>query len=327
MYLTRTEENVAGVDALAARLAPSGGGRVGLAALLDDLPHRARRTLAPGLGVRRALAWERSDRHDRTWFPQGVTNSYATDTDREVLLVAWYSSRGAGARVSFLDLAARRYRHVLLVEPTEDGDVRPVKVHAGGLVWQGPWLHVASTWRGLLTCRVEDVMLDPTEEHGYRYLLPVRFGYQAATDEGVARLRYSFLSLDRSGPEPALVAGEYGADGQTTRLARFPTDPATGLPAAGEDGTVRPADLGDAARARMQGGCRVGGVWYVTVSRGRRTPGDVYVGGLGAFTRYRWATPMGPEDLCHHPPTDLLWSVTEHPGRRWVFAMKRGWFR
>ena len=31
----------------------------------------------------------------------------------------------------------------------------------------------------------------------------------------------------------------------------------------------------------------------------------------------------GPEDIVYWPETDLLWSVSEHPGRRWVFAMNR----
>jgi hypothetical protein len=35
---------------------------------------------------------------------------------------------------------------------------------------------------------------------------------------------------------------------------------------------------------------------------------------------------MGPEDLCYHPPSGRFWSVSEHPGRRWVFAMDRASF-
>ncbi len=52
----------------------------------------------------------------------------------------------------------------------------------------------------------------------------------------------------------------------------------------------------------------------------------MYVGRPGAFRTYRWATPMGPEDICWDAATDLLWSVTEHPRRRWVYAMRRSWF-
>jgi hypothetical protein len=36
--------------------------------------------------------------------------------------------------------------------------------------------------------------------------------------------------------------------------------------------------------------------------------------------------PIGPEDISYWPSTDLLWSLTEHPGRRWFFSMRRGWF-
>jgi hypothetical protein len=30
---------------------------------------------------------------------------------------------------------------------------------------------------------------------------------------------------------------------------------------------------------------------------------------------------MGPEDLSYWPSRDELWSLSEHPHRRWVFAM------
>jgi hypothetical protein len=52
-------------------------------------------------------------------------------------------------------------------------------------------------------------------------------------------------------------------------------------------------------------------------------PGSVYVGRPGAFTRHRWAAPMGPEDIAYWPSADLLWSLSEHPRRRWVFAIPR----
>jgi len=49
----------------------------------------------------------------------------------------------------------------------------------------------------------------------------------------------------------------------------------------------------------------------------------VHVGRPGSLRQARLATPMGPEDLCFWPSEDLLWSVTEHPRRRWVYAMPR----
>jgi len=36
--------------------------------------------------------------------------------------------------------------------------------------------------------------------------------------------------------------------------------------------------------------------------------------------------PVGPEDVTYWPSTDLLWSLTEYPGRRFVFAIKRAQF-
>lgn len=329
LHLTRTEENTAAIDALAASLAPYGGGRVGLSGVLGDLDRKARRTLAPGLAVRRALTWSWADNADPTWYPQGIANSHRTGVDREVLLVSWYSKTGWGSRITVLDLESRRYRHVLLVEPVvRDGvaGVLPVAVHAGGLVWQAGNLHVAATRRGFLTFKLDDLLHDPSNRHGSHYLLPVRFAYQATAAEGLELLRYSFLALDRSGPGPALVVGEYARRDQTRRLVRFALDEESGLLAADPSGISRALEVNEEGERQMQGVAVVDGTHYITVSQGTWSPGTVLVGRPGAFRRHRWATPMGPEDLTHHPPTDLLWSVTEHPYRRWVFAMKRSSF-
>ncbi|WP_182524126.1 hypothetical protein [Nocardioides dongkuii] len=331
VHLTRTDENVAEIDALASSLS----GRVGLAGVLADLDRRARRTWAPGRAVRRALTWEDRDRRDHEWWPQGITSSAEAgepDASGRLLVVSWYAKHAGGSRITVLDLDRRRYQHVLLVEPTLDADgtpgVRPLKVHAGGLVWHGPYLHVAATGRGLVTCRLDDIMRVPDgapyETFGHRYVLPVRFAYRAGTAEGHEKLRYSFVSLERS--EPALVVGEYGGGSQTRRLARYPVDPDSLLLAADEDRASYPPHLDEGGVARTQGAVVVDGRYYLTRSHGPWTPGSVYVGRPGAFRRHRWAAPMGPEDLTWWPSDDLLWSVSEHPGRRWVYAMPRRLF-
>ncbi len=337
VHLTRTEENVAEIDALAS-VVP----RVGVHALLDDLDRQGRRTFAPfpfllGRKVSQALTWNPVDRRDPLWWPQGISNSLRTDVERPTMAVSWYSKDGHGSRVSFFDLATRRYRHALLVEATlEDGvaGIRPLKVHAGGIVWHGPYLHVAATGRGFLTCRLDDVLRvgataqgkAAIETFGHEYVLPVRFAYKAVTDKGVEKLRYSFLTLDRSTSPESIVAGEYAVGDQTRRFARLPLDPGTGLLATDEDGLSRPL-VDDRGEARMQGVAVVDGRYYVTSSEGHHTPGTVHVGSPGAFRAHRWATPMGPEDLVHWPADatgpDRLWSVSEHPRRRWIFAMKR----
>ena len=353
MHLVRTDENVDEIDALAERL----GGRVGLPALLADLDRRARRTLAPGRAVHRALTWDAADRRDPRWWPQGIsTSADASDTEdvegRRMLVVSWYAKdlpgepgSQQGSRITFLDLETRRYRHVLLVVPGAQRRrpgpgaaararrrarlVRPLPAHRR----HRPRRHHLPV-DDLL--RVPDDALgdvgrlgledDRVSSFGYRYVLPVRFAYRAVTDDGLERLRYSFLSLDRSASTPQLVVGEYGNSCQTRRLARFPLDPETLFLAEGEDGVSRPVVLDDGGVVRTQGAAIARGRWYLTRSTGPWVPGSVYVGEPGAFRRYRWATPMGPEDIAWWPSTDLLWSVTEHPRRRWVYAMKRSWF-
>ncbi|MBD8870325.1 hypothetical protein [Nocardioides donggukensis] len=338
VHLRRSDENSREIEALAVLL----GGRVGLDGVLDDLNRRGRRAWgAFGRAVHRAVTWDAADRRDPHWWPQGIsTSADATDEEdlegRRVVLVSWYSKAGEGSRISFLDLDTLRYRHVLLVVPelAADGTVRlePLKVHAGGIVWCGPYLHVAATARGFMTCRMDDLMRVPDdragalETHGYRYLLPVRFTYRADADEGHERMRFSFLSIDRGADPPALVAGEYGRHRQTTRLARFPLDPRTLHLVAGDDGVSRPVLLDDGGVVQMQGAVVARGRYHVTASKGPWTPGSVYVGGPGAFRRFRWATPIGPEDVSYWPSRDQLWSVTEHPRRRWVFSMRRDWF-
>jgi hypothetical protein len=333
VHLRRVEGNAAAIDALASKL----GGRVGLEAVLGDLDRRGRRSIAPGLKARWAFTWDRDDRRTRRWWPQGIsTSADASDGDewlgRRLVMTTWYAKPRPdghhGARVSVIDLASLRYAHVLLVEPhlADDGtvSVAPVKVHAGGLVWRGHHLHVAATARGLVTFHLDDVLRVPDdaglETFGYRHVLPIRSVYEAVTDDGHERLRYSFISLDRSGSTPQLLAGEYARGRQSRRFVRFETGE-DGLLRAGDDGVARPLLLDESGLAQAQGAVTARGRLFVTTSHGPWTPGSLHAGAPGAWTRHRWATPMGPEDLSYWPSRDELWSLSEHPHRRWVFAM------
>ena len=353
VHLERTEENAAEIDALAEAL----GGRVGLDGVLGDLKWRARASLPGrvlGRAVSRAITWDAYDRRDRRWWPQGIsTSADASDTEdiggRRVLVTTWYSKvvdgTTHGSRVTFLDLDTLRYRHVLLVVPVLDEagrlELEPLKIHAGGVVWAGDHLHIAATAKGFVTVRLDDVMRVPGDDSrpdrlgydgdrvasfGYRYVLPLRFSYRARTEEGHTGLRYSFVSLDRRSEPPTMIAGEYARGRDTRRLARYHLDPGTWLLATGEDGFSRPIGVEDGGVVQMQGGVVAGGRYHVTVSRGPWAPGEVYVGQPGRLRRRRFATPMGPEDIAYWPSTDELWSLTEHPRRRWVFAMKRSFF-
>ncbi|GEP40368.1 hypothetical protein NPS01_40310 [Nocardioides psychrotolerans] len=349
LHLTRTEENVAAIDALAALL----GGRIGLETMLGDLDRRGRRGFAPGLKVHRSFTFDAADRRDERWWPQGISTSADASTSetiggRRIVAVSWYAKKlpgdesgNHGSRLTFFDLDTRRYRHVLLVVPTlEDGRLvlAPLRAHAGGIVWSGPYVHVAATAKGFHTCRLDDLLRvtddlagpasgigiedDRVSSHGYRYVLPVRFAYSAVAADGEERLRYSFMSLDRETTPPSLLVGEYARGKQTRRLARFALDPDTHLLSTAEDGLARPVLLDDGTR-RMQGAVMARGRLHVTTSEGPWGLGSLYVGPPGALRRHRWATPMGPEDITYWPSTDLLWSVSEHPRRRWIYAVRR----
>lgn len=285
MHLTRTDDHSAEVDALAAR----SGGRVGLAGVLDDLDRRLRRTWAPGLAVRRAWAWDRADSNDRSWWPQGVS----CGPEPRLLGVTWYAEAG-GSRLSILDLDARRYRHVRLVVPTADG-WEPLRVHAGGLAWHEGRVYVAGTRAGLWVCELDDVVRLDGE-----YLLPVR--HRLAPSEP---FRFSFVSASDAG----LLVGEYDNAGGPRRLA----DVSHG----GGEVTVH-----DAGVRRAQGAVHVRDRWFLTASHGPWRPGSLWSGSPGALRERRWATPMGPEDLAYDAARDVLWTVTEHPHRRWITQLR-----
>jgi hypothetical protein len=353
LHLTRTSENLSEIEALAGLL----GGRTGLPGLLGNLKYRAERSSVPrllGRAVDRAWRWNDYDSRDHRWWPQGISSSADAGDDetydgRRLLVTTWYAKdlgHGSyGSRVTFVDLDSLRYRHVLLVAPSLDDDgrlvLRPLRIHAGGLVWRGPYLHITATSRGFYTCHVDDVMRvegddarpdrfgveeDRVASYGHRYVLPVRFAYRARAEKGQSGLRFSFLSLDRSTSPPSLLAGEYGRGTQSTRLARFEMDEATSLLVPGDDDRVQPAWLDEAGVRQMQGAVTARRRYYITVSRGARWPGTVFVGTPGSLSKRSLAVPVGPEDISYWPSSDRLWSLTEHPGRRWFFSMRRGWF-
>jgi hypothetical protein len=293
MHLAHTDDLAAEVEALVS----SYGGRVGLGAVLGDLDRRLRRTVAPCLSRHRAWAWDTADRRDREWWPQGVSPG----PDPGILGVTWYAKAG-GSRLSVVDLRARRYRHVTLVRPTRDGH-QPLRVHAGGLAWSGSTLHVAATRAGLWVCDTGDVLRGRDG-----YVLPVR--HRLSVDPGDAEpLRFSFLSTVPGAPG-RLVVGEYGNRRQTRRLAHLDV----------EAGSV---ELEEHGVLCAQGVVRVDDSYVLSASHGPWTPGSLWTGRPGAFHERRWALPIGPEDLARSADGRRLWTVTEHPRRRWILALRR----
>jgi len=324
--LRRTDENAAEIAALTERF----GGAVGVQGVLAALNRQARPAEVDGSAVTRAYAWEERDNWDSRWWPQGFSWSTDVDAPEGVVVTSAYAKNRLGvtrgSRIALVDLATLKYRHVLLVRPIlwrGRAIFRPLRIHAGGMVWLGPsYLHVAGARRGILTFRMEDIIAVPPSRAtlGHHFVLPVRFLYEAAAGD----MRYSFLSLDRSVEPPELVAGEYGRASMPTRLARYQLD--GDRLATHTEGRSEPSLFDDRGMAHMQGAVTVKGTWYVTQSRGPSALGQLQVGEPGNFRRFKDALPIGPEDIAYWPARDELWSQTEHPGSRCFFAMDRKQF-
>ncbi|MGH1565631.1 hypothetical protein [Mumia sp. DW29H23] len=323
------------------------GTRTSVPAMLDAADQQAREVDVPGRAAAYGFAWEPDDVDTELWYPQGITTSADADAGttpggtggRDVVVVSWYAHHDArrnGSRLTFVDLATLRYRHVLLVRPRRmPWGVRahPLPIHAGGIAWYGPYLYVAATRAGIYLVRIDDLLrLDPdarrgpSERLGYDLVLPVFARLRAWSRDDGSRLRYSFLSVEHGSPadgDPAsLVVGEYGGVGKTQRLWRFPLDPRTHLPVRDEHtGRVTPAELHADVSPRMQGATALDGTWYLTTSQGRGNNGDLLVGRPGAFRRHKKVLPTGCEDIAAWPQQRRLWSVTEWPGMRWVYAV------
>lgn len=338
--------------------------RVGLDGVLDDLDRAAEPCAVPADAAVEGFTWQREDSDSTQWFPQGITTSADAvgeeDLDgRRVIVTSWYAKRvrgrSQGSRVTFVDRSdpdRPRYRHVLLVEPVRKGrrgrvDLRPVHVHAGGIVWYGDYLYVAGTGEGIRVFRIADLMRVPARRSarwwqltrrwdgqaigrswtgryrafGYRYVLPQCLAYAASSGQGSEDLRYSFMSLDRSGEQHHLIAGEYGRAGSSARLVRFALDPQSLLLHADDQQRSSPLELLEDQVARMQGATTVRGSWVITSSNGAGKPGDLWVGAPGALRRHRGVLPTGPEDITYWPSARRLWSLSEWPGHRWVFAI------
>jgi hypothetical protein len=357
---------VAGADQteVNARLAEVCGGPVGLAGVLADLNRVGEPAYAPGEAVVHAFAWDRDDVRSSRWWPQGITSSSearlpggpAWDGPPLLVTTSYAKSVGGlekGCRITVADLsepARVRYRHVLLTRAVVDEhghvDLRPVRVHAGGVVWHGPWLYVAATRQGVLAFHLDDLVpVAPwpadhvgrtgagSEERpagfGHAYALPLRCHLAPPRDADGPPMRYSFLSLARRQDETAaLLAGEYDAGGGTRRLVAFDLD-ASGWPApdAGGRAVSRPVAEGV---ERMQGAVWLPGAGeepgrlVVGASNGRYRGGHLWTGPPGRLTKHAGVLPVGPEALTSWPERGELWTLTEYPGLRFVVAVDPG---
>jgi hypothetical protein len=342
--LTATRPRARLVSLLGRRFRP-----VGLDGVLGDLDRSGEPCTVPGEAAGPGFTWDARDRDDESWWPQGV----AAVASRDALIVSWYSKSGRfgtpGSRITVVDRRHRdgiRYRHVLLVAPRRPLGVLTVgavPVHAGGIAVRDDLLYVADTLFGVRLFRLGDVMRVRRRgltgrfgARGHDYVLPqlaaLRAPLRVPLRSGQRRLRFSFLSIGELDGRPNLVVGEYRRAGRAAdhapRLARYPLDPGTGLPAVGSRGRTAAPEVYENQPNRMQGAVVHGSTWFLTASAGKGVAGDLYVGAPGAWVRHRGVLPTGPEDLDWSRPGEELWCVTEWPGHRWVFPIRTsGWER
>lgn len=230
-------------------------------------------------------------------------------------------------------------------------------LHCGGMAWYGNYLYVADTARGF---RVFDMRYifdleaatngDTSDKyqigrqngvyygHGYRFVMPEVAAWtnvnerQTCTVGGGAT--FSYVGLDRSGDDH-LTTGEFCSDDvaggdadKKGRVARWPLDGDTGEPRL-SDGLWKADAAYRLPVSNVQGAVSFNDTWYLSRSQGNNN-GVLYAtrkttsatGTLEVASAHRAG--VGPEDLSHWPTSSggpgQLWTVTEHPGKRLIYA-------
>lgn len=299
-------------------------------------------------GLSYGFRWDASENDKPYWIPQGISGSAdASDTGlvagRRLLAVSWYydidqhpgSNGEKGVRISWVDVTdpdAPSYRMALLVQPTgtpEAPSFGPVTIHAGGIAWVGDRLWVADTGHGFRVFDLTRMMQVATDEdivgcagavcHAglYKYIVP-QIG--RAEHDSSCGPRFSFVALDRSDDELALVSGEYcsdtACDGPLTgRLFRWPlADDGTQL----RDTRVWPTAAWLMGQRQVQGAAWFEGVAYLSSSAPAGGAGELYRAAPGASGRSNWSD--APEDLMIDASAGWLWGLSEAEGARYVYA-------
>jgi hypothetical protein len=331
---------------------------VGVADLLKDLDHQGvvvandHPELARLERLDRAYGWDAFDHQDKTWMPQGISGAADAAADeriagRSVIAVSWYHNAKASglgdrhevARISFVDVtdpADIRYTHVVLADVVDEGgarpDLRPVRIHAGGIAWVGRYLYVADTTRGLRVFDTERILAldshddafgyDPNTDryraYGHHYALP-QVGAYFLTDQSCWH-RFSFVAADHTSSPPSLVTGEFRDNDIAGKLMRWDLD-GDRLAATGPGpGITHPSQVFHAQESDMQGAVSVDGAWYITSSGQDGAWGRLYRAERGApSVASGWV--IGPEDVMFSRRDQRLWSLSEFAGRRYIFAV------
>lgn len=279
------------------------------------------------------------DLNTAKWVPQGISSTAdALDVGiyqgKDGWVVSWHNADDTSARVTFVDKATGKYRHVLLVYPHAADDFRPVPVHAGGIVWYGNTLWVVDTKNGIRIFDLDNVWrVDDGDEvgkksgggysaAGYRYVIPQLLWYEWTPS---FNFQFSYVSLDRSSTPDSILVGEYRADSDAypIRMAKWDLDYTT------RRLKTDSANLAKATWAycvnieRMQGAAAVDGRIFISRSNGASGNGDIWGWTPGgAATLNAGKLPPGPEDFSYDKRTKEMFTATEHAGKRYIVKFK-----
>ncbi|MCW3819822.1 hypothetical protein ONA91_35840 [Micromonospora sp. DR5-3] len=322
------------------RLAPAG-----LAAVLDGANRQGRplchpTNLAASLSPA-GFCWDTGeDDTANVWIPQGVTGSGDAQSagtvlnGRRVIAATWHYTDDSFIRVSFLDLATLRYRHVLLVEPTATGTFQAISGHGHGLYWYGNKLVVATggavlrvfdlahIWRTDTSSAEVGLGADGNFHARYHaFALPQvgAFWYEGGGCANTTGNRPCFASLALDRTDGSFVAVEHTTRGGG-RIVRWPIDPATGLPRRDADGYVRAVEAFGSPVWGMQGAVSHGGQFVIAgvcpeyadnIGDGVDYPSCLHRGVGGQSTTVWTKAPKNTENLSYWPATGELWLINE----------------
>ncbi|MCB9566145.1 MAG: hypothetical protein H6710_02830 [Myxococcales bacterium] len=301
----------------------------------------------------RAFRWQDVDFNDAAWMPQGLSGTYDAFEDeaingREMVAVSWYHNadisglvdRDEIVRIAFADVTniadgTVPYRHVLLVEPYDDGgkvNLKAPHLHAGGIAWVGRYLYVADTAKGLRvfdTSRIFEVSPDKDaigydaqtgkyHAYGYKYVLPQVGAYYLSGSS--CWVRSSFVAVDNTSEPPSLITGEFHGTDIAGKLVRWPLDGEHLMATDPELGTTQASEIYFAQESDMQGALSINGEWWMSSSGQSGADGRLYrTKERTPSAGYGWV--VGPEDLMYSRKDGVLWGLNEFAKKRFVFAV------
>ncbi|SPN96494.1 uncharacterized protein DNG_00022 [Cephalotrichum gorgonifer] len=285
--------------------------------------------------------WESVDGFDdvntQKWYPQGISSTadaldVGTYQGKDGWVVSWHDADDTSARLTFVDKNTLKYRHVLLVYPHAKDDFRAVPIHAGGIVWYGNTLWVVDTSNGIRVFDLDNIWKVDIGDavgksgsgytaQGYRYVIPQVTWYQWTPS---FNFRFSYISLDRTTSPDSILVGEYQPDSSVnpTRHVRWDLDYTTRRLKTNANSIASASWAYCVGIDRMQGAVSADGKIYISRSNGASKNGDFFTWTPGGPATITESVTAGPEDMTYDKRSKEVFTVTEHPGNRWIIGTK-----